>query len=198
MTISGMTRPILLILAASMAAPWVASPAVAAGPERKYMSVSKCGPDCHDKVETGDQQRKWAESAHAKAYQTLGTDKAKEVAKKAGVKTPPQKTEKCLKCHVTAFGVKPELIHKNFRIEDGVQCESCHGAGGEYYMKEIMEIPGESLKYGLIIPNEKTCAQCHNKDAPTWDPKVGFNAKEAFKKIDHRKPERLNEEWPRK
>ena len=158
--------------------------------KRKFMGVNKCGPKCHDTPEKGDQYNKWKATPHAKAYLTLATDKAKEIGKKLGVEDP-QKSEACLKCHVTALGEKKELLHKQFRIEDGVQCESCHGAGGDYYLKEVMEKHDESIKNGLLMPDEKTCAQCHNKDAPTWDPNKPFRFKEAFHKIDHRYPEKI-------
>lgn len=160
------------------------------GKERKFMGVNKCGPKCHDKGEKGDQYAKWQGSPHARAFATLASDKAKEIGKKLGV-DDPQKSDKCLKCHVTAFGVKPELLHAKFKTEDGVQCESCHGAGGDYYTKEVMQKHDESIRQGLVIPDEKTCQACHNAEAPTWDPAKPFRFKEAFRKIDHRYPEKI-------
>ena len=32
-----------------------------------------------------------------------------------------------MRCHVTAHGVDEKLIKRGFKIEDGVQCETCHG-----------------------------------------------------------------------
>ncbi len=151
------------------------------GGEHNYIGASKCK-TCHKKAKTGNQYKKWQESAHAKAYKTLGTDEAKAAAKKAGITGDPQKSEKCLKCHVTAFGVDAKLIDSTFNMEDGVQCESCHGAGKDYKSKKTMEDKAKAIAAGLIIPDEALCKKCHNEESPTYK---DFKYEEQLKTIAH-------------
>jgi len=164
--------------------------------DHAYVGVKKCK-SCHKKEAIGNQYGKWAKSKHAKAYDTLGSDKAKEYAKKAGI-ADPQKNGKCLKCHVTAYGAAAELVSKKFDSKDGVQCESCHGAGKDYRKKKIMKDLDLAKSKGLIIPEAKDCAVCHNDKSPAWDQKKfklagggtsGFDFEQAKKAIEHPIPE---------
>ena len=50
------------------------------GEEHAYIGASKCK-TCHKKPEVGEQFPLWEKSKHAQAYNTLATDKAKEIAK---------------------------------------------------------------------------------------------------------------------
>ena len=52
--------------------------------EAKYIGAEKCKM-CHMNKARGDQWGKWQTGPHAKAFETLGTEEAKAVAKKAGV-----------------------------------------------------------------------------------------------------------------
>jgi len=149
----------------------------------EYTGVKKCGM-CHNAAEKGAQLDRWKGSLHAKAYRTLATPRAKEVGQKLGV-TDPQKDGKCLKCHMTAFGVKKELLGFLFKIEDGVQCESCHGPGGDYGSKEIMQSRDEAIKNGMVRPNEGLCLTCHNPSSPTYKP---FDYKIRKGQIEHKNP----------
>src|SRR5690349_6142931 len=66
-----------------------------------YVGIKTCG-ICHKKEDSGNQIGNWEKSPHARAFQTLGTPAAKEIATKAGI-DDPQKSGKCLKCHSTAY-----------------------------------------------------------------------------------------------
>ncbi|MCF6239435.1 MAG: hypothetical protein L3J79_11620, partial [Candidatus Marinimicrobia bacterium] len=68
-----------------------------------------------------------------------------------------------------------------------VGCEMCHGAGGAYKKKKIMQgIYAGELKaevYGLvIITPEETCLKCHNDRSPSFK---SFNYKERVAEISH-------------
>ena len=158
-----------------------------AGPV-KYVGVKKCAM-CHKKPTVGEQYAIWKKTAHAKAWETLATPKAMKLAKKAGVEDP-QKDERCAKCHTTAWGEDPANLGTKFKVEDGVGCESCHGAGGKYAKKKIMKqiTSGEiePASVGLTIPDEKVCVKCHNEDSPVFE---GFDYEKAKKKIAHPIPE---------
>lgn len=148
-----------------------------------YVSLKNCKL-CHSDKKTGDQHGQWTKTKHAKAYETLGTAKAKELAAKAGVKDP-QKDIKCLKCHVT--GAETPELSKKIRERDGVQCESCHGAGEFYAKQEVFDAGREAaVAKGLVIPDEKLCVKCHNKESPTFPGKFDFE--EMWKKILHPNP----------
>lgn len=155
--------------------------------EFKYGGVATCKA-CHLTKKSGAQYKLWQEGPHAKAYETLLTDAAKEVAKKKGIDNP-EKADECLKCHVTAHGVDAALKGPKLTIEEGVSCESCHGPGSGYKSKKVMmEIWKDKAKaadYGLVIPTKEVCVTCHNEESPSYKP---FKFEEAVKKIAHPVP----------
>lgn len=151
-----------------------------------YIGVEACGM-CHKTEKQGKQLDIWKNSAHAKAYQTLLTKEADEIAKEKGYETPAAKTEACLKCHASGYDVDESLIGKKFKIEDGVQCETCHGPGSDYKDMKIMKSREESIKNGLIVYDdyEDLCVKCHNPESPTYKE---INFEEAWEKIKHPVP----------
>ena len=150
--------------------------------QHEYVGVKKCA-TCHKTEKQGSQFSKWKEALHAKAFQTLATDKAKAIGTKYGI-AEPQKSAKCLKCHVTAYE-EPKKLTEKLDPADGIQCETCHGPGKDYMKKSVMKDQKLSLKNGLILPDEKMCVKCHNKDSPTF---TSFNFEEMYKKITHPLP----------
>jgi len=151
-----------------------------ANAQAKFVGTKTCGM-CHKTQKQGQQLKIWTDSKHAQAYKTLLTPKADEIAKKKGGKKAVE-TPECLKCHV---GEKA-LIESAFK-EDGVQCETCHGAGSEYKSMAIMKNKEEAKKKGLIVHEEgaKFCVTCHNADSPNFK---GFKYAEMWKKIAHPTP----------
>ena len=148
-----------------------------------YAGVKACG-ICHKKEDSGNQYGVWEKSPHAKAFETLGTDKAKEFGKKAGVDNP-QTSGKCLKCHSTAYNFTEAVATEKIKPEDGVTCESCHGPGKKYMSKATMEDRAKAIAAGLVYPATESCKLCHNDQSPTWK---GFNEEEMVKKIAHPDP----------
>jgi cytochrome c peroxidase len=162
-----------------------------AGDDFTYIGSGKCK-ICHRKEADGAQYPKWESSAHAKAFETLGTPEAAEVAKKAGIEGSPQEAAACLKCHATAAGLSKEaLADTKLTMEEGVSCESCHGPGSAYWKKSTMQAvaDGETKPetVGLVIPNAETCTACHNEDSPTFK---GFDFDEYAAKIAHPIPDK--------
>jgi len=115
----------------------------------------------------------------------LQSDEANKIAKDKGFTTPAAETPECLKCHVTAYGVDASLLGTKYKKEDGVQCESCHGAGADYKTLSVMKDKEKAIANGLVIPTDlKTfCATCHNSQSPTY--KEGWDAVASFDKIKH-------------
>ena len=172
-----------------------------------YIGSHKCK-NCHKKEEEGAQYLKWQEEPHSKAYDTLLTDKAREVATAAGITTPPHETDQCLDCHTVGFGkggfeVKDKAFwnpaegdkdaKKQKKRMEGLKhvgCESCHGPGGKYKKKSVMKdifagkVKGED--YGLIKPDKELCVSCHNEKSPTYVP---FDYEKRKAEITHPYPD---------
>ena len=148
-----------------------------------YAGLKACG-ICHKKDETGNQLAKWQASPHAKAFETLGTDKAKEAGKKVGVDNP-QTSGKCLKCHSTAYNFTETVATDKIKVEEGVTCESCHGPGKKYMAKATMEDRAKAIESGLVHPATQSCKLCHNAESPSFK---GFDEKTYVEKIAHPDP----------
>lgn len=157
--------------------------------DHEFVGVKKCGM-CHKKDKDGAQLKIWEKSDHAKAYKTLQTKEADEIAKKMGYATKAVETDQCLKCHAPAHNVDAKLIGKGYDHSDGVQCESCHGAGDDYKSMKVMKDRAASVANGLIVYEneaamEKQCRTCHNEESPTYKP---FVFAEKYAKIKHNIP----------
>jgi hypothetical protein len=178
-------RGIGLVVALALAcASAVVADAASAG--RKFVGVKACRV-CHKAAKRGDQYTKWKKGPHSGAYDVLGTAKAKEVAAKAGVSGDPQKADECLECHVTGHGSPASAFGRKYRVEDGVGCESCHGAGSGYKKKSIMKVQKKAVAAGLVLPDEKLCKKCHNEKSPTFKP---FDYEERLKEVSHPLPKK--------
>jgi hypothetical protein len=151
--------------------------------QAKYIGTGKCK-ICHKLAKYGNQHDVWEKSAHAKAYATLACEKSLKIAKEMNIENP-QKSEQCLSCHVTAFEAADSLKEASYTMEEGVGCEQCHGPGSKYKTMAIMKDREKSIANGLILPDEKTCLECHNEKSPTYKP---FKYEEMFKKIEHPGP----------
>lgn len=168
--------------------------------KQKYVGAQTCK-NCHSAKVAGEQFKKWSEWQMSKTYETLATDKAKEMAKKQGI-DDPQKSEKCLKCHVTAFGVDEKQFDKKFDAKMGIQCEACHGPA-EKHVKNRLAAAGEEddatqhtkAQKEMPLPTKEVCVKCHNEESPAadespfWDKeKKEFLFEKAWKSIKHHNP----------
>lgn len=138
----------------------------AAGPH-KYVGVKKCAM-CHKSEAKGNQYGQWLSSAHAKAYEKLASPEALELAKKRGIEGNPQEAPQCVKCHVTGYSEDAGLFGEGFVKTDGVQCETCHGAGSDYLSLSVMKDHAKAVQGGLIIPTKELCIKCHNPESPNY------------------------------
>lgn len=150
--------------------------------QNKFIGSAKCKM-CHNAPDKGVQYTKWAGSKHSKAFETLASDKAKEIGKTQGI-AEPSKDAKCLKCHATAAGISTDLL-SGLTLAEGVSCESCHGAGSAYKNPAVMKNLADSKAKGLITPDEKVCVKCHNSDSPTFK---SFDFKTYYDKVSHKNP----------
>ncbi len=172
--ISGLLT-ILIVVSASLAA------------QNKYIGTKMCVM-CHKTEKQGKQLDIWQKSAHATAYKTLTTSKANEIAKAQGIAKPAAEAGECLSCHVPDHSAKN--VEKTFSLQDGVQCESCHGAGSAYKSIPVMKDRAKSIAAGMTefkdeAAIEAKCKTCHNEKSPTFK---GFKFEEYWGKIKHPVP----------
>lgn len=157
---------------------------------QNYIGVDKCK-TCHKKPDQGEQFSIWEKSQHAKAFETLKGEEAAKIAKEKGLTVAAYEAPECLKCHVTGHDAAADKKEDKFKVEDGVQCESCHGPGSEYKSKKVMQDRKAAIEKGMAAilvkdgTAEKQCITCHNSESPTYKE---FKFAEMWEKIKHPVP----------
>jgi len=182
-----------------------ADPASSVVKKNRYIGSAKCE-NCHKAEASGNQHGAWSKAGHSKAFATLQGDEAKKIAAKLEIKDA-SKSDKCLKCHVTGYGLDKKLFKKSFDPEQGVGCESCHGPG-EAHAKARFRAANESeeeeegfgdeeaeptyteLPEGEILPGTavENCVKCHDKESPTFKPFCFFHREQKIRHINPLKP----------
>lgn len=108
------------------------------------------------------------ESCHAsQADHWLGTEHA-GAFEKLVAKNQDYNPE-CIPCHTSGFGYTGGFIMPGLTAEmEGVQCEMCHGAGGEH-------LEDQSLPYGGV--SQDTCLPCHTEErSPQFDYESAYSS----------------------
>ena len=182
-------RPITLITVAAAALALAGTfstlvPAQADPAEEATYVGSKTCKKCHFK-----QHRAWRKntlkSKSLDALRPTSADDSERTARKKAAGLDPEKDystdEKCLACHTTGYGKNggyPKDVAANAELAEKlgeVGCEACHGPGSKYvqFKKDEAEKDAEATftfeqmaPMGLIKPDEKVCAGCHNDDNP--------------------------------
>ncbi len=150
----------LAIAAAGVSLAWVGGSA-ASDRRPVYVGVKVCAA-CHADQVAGHQFGLWRVSKHADAYATLWSPESRKIAALSGITGEPRKSPICLGCHATAATAEGWEREDTFVIQDGVQCEGCHGPGSEYATSEVMLDRDRAVAAGLIVSDEGTCTMCHN------------------------------------
>jgi hypothetical protein len=175
----------LLFAVGAQAQAAASAPAKEKAAAHKFVGSDPACKMCHSSEAKGNQYGVWLKSMHAKAFETLAGEKALAIAKEKKLAKAPQEEAACLKCHVTGAGVAADMCMPTFKKEQGVGCESCHGAGSDYKNMAIMKDKAKAIEAGLVMPDEKTCTGCHNQESPTFK---AFVFKEMVAKIAHPYP----------
>jgi YVTN family beta-propeller protein len=142
-------------------ATWVWVRAAEEKREPVYIGARVCAQCHHDKA-GGDQYSRWLMSPHSRAFAVLAKPEAKEIAKLSGIPVEPQESPMCLGCHATGADAEPWEKDPTFHVEDGVQCEKCHGPGSEYSDAKVMMDRQAAMMAGLKMPSKADCMTCHN------------------------------------
>lgn len=151
------------------------SPTLTAG---KYVGVGKC------RVCQLQQAKSWEGTRMAKAFDLLKPGMQAEQKKAHGLDPQKDYTHDpgCLLCHTTGYGQPGGFVSIEATPHlAGVQCEMCHGAGEGYLKPDLMSLQNKEYKRanlmaaGLVVPNAKTCAFCHNEKSPFVKKGAPFN-----------------------
>lgn len=67
--------------------------------------------------------------------------------------------QKCKMCHRIQFESWSASPHATKSID----CESCHGNGGDYWQASVMRDRAKATAAGLVIPELASCKRCHPK-----------------------------------
>jgi YVTN family beta-propeller protein len=125
-----------------------------------YVGAKVCA-TCHRGNGMGYQQCCWLLSKHARAYASLAQPEAIQIARLSGIPQAPQESAMCLGCHATGAQAEDWEKDDTFHLEDGVQCEKCHGPGSEYMDEDVMLDPQAARSAGLKMPAKEDCLACH-------------------------------------
>jgi hypothetical protein len=150
-------------------------------PHPEYVGSQRCG-ECHGSGADGGSYVVWLRSRHGSAYWRLSTDWASVLASQRphfSDLEDPSEDDRCLNCHTTGALDEKALFAREFRMEEGVGCEVCHGPGSAYANSETMANREAFLAAGGRIPTEETCRGCHrNPDAfsfDSWWPRIAHD-----------------------
>ena len=124
-------------------------------PEGKTVGSAVCA-SCHASVHPNN--------PHSNAMATLPRKKRQDVT--------------CLQCHATPQQVQSTMPQSktlsDFRVKEGVGCESCHGAGEQHAANPTKEnIVGLGASCPVCVI-ESLCTSCHT---PKWDPNWNLEQK---------------------
>jgi len=116
---------------------------ISAAAQAQYIGSGRCRA-CHL-----PEAKSWEQTKMARVFEVLKPGVAAEAKKSK--KLDPNKDythdAACLGCHTTGYG-KPggfESIEKTPNLA-GVQCEACHGAGGNYTKPNVMSFQNKEFK----------------------------------------------------
>ncbi len=154
--------------------------------DRIYVGEKVCR-QCHHLSGERNQFTPWRLSAHAKGWAALSMPESRRIAELSGVAVDPFKSPICLGCHTTASDVEDWERDAIFHLQDGVQCELCHGPGSEYMDPAIMQDPEAARNAGLRMPEKADCMVCHKEKGShmaVLDVKK-FDYEEALQRIGH-------------
>jgi YVTN family beta-propeller protein len=180
--------PVLLALAGTAAWIWVR--AAEENREPVYVGVRVCA-QCHHDQAGGDQFSRWLMSRHSQAFAMLAKPEARGIARLSGIPVEPQESPLCLGCHATGADAEPWEKDPTFYVQEGVQCEKCHGPGSEYSDAQVMMDRQAAMMAGLRMPTKADCMSCHNVKGShvAVHSKPKLNMDEAWQTVAHPTPE---------
>ena len=169
-----MKRTILMLLIAAMASAQQRSNQATEQP-RSYIGVASCANSgCHGSTQPLQSTRvlqneyyTWLNSdRHARAYNILFNDRSARIARNMHLRRKAYQEAICLDCHST--NVPSARVAGHIDLEDGVQCEACHGPAGGWRNEHTDAgwTHEQSVARGMIDLRDlriraHTCDRCH-------------------------------------
>ncbi len=152
-------------------------------PSASYVGADVCR-SCHV-----DAWNVWLGTGHARSWVFLRTAAADSIAARiaGGPVREPAQSRRCLTCHGTAADVAPVVRTTGLALQDGVQCEACHGPGSMHVQHGLI-LGGDKLEASRMkIPDEQGCRVCHKADRPSheWMGRPAFDFARAQARIAH-------------
>lgn len=140
-----------------------------------YLGSTSCASSgCHGSTQPLDATKilqneyyTWLNSdRHAQAYNVLFDARSARIAKNMRLKKRAYEEKICLDCHTT--NIPAQQIAGTIDLEDGVQCEVCHGPAGGWRAEHTEEgwTHEQSVARGMIDLRDlavraHTCHRCH-------------------------------------
>lgn len=141
----------------------------------KYLGVGSCASsNCHGGTSPRQSSNvlqneyvTWTKhDMHSKAWTALTTEEARKIGAHLDIKAP-EKEPWCLGCHAT-YSETASQYGPEFKVEDGVSCESCHGAAERYLSEHASSKSSHenNVKLGMrdLVPLDTRanfCLTCH-------------------------------------
>ena len=150
-------------------------------PPYKYVGNMVCA-GCHM-----GQYKAWLGTKHARTWVMLQREVAKKIGREMGIRaSSPQYSGVCLECHGTAANHAEDFRADGFHVEEGVQCERCHGPGGYHASADIMRDKDRAKSLGLRKATKEDCLVCH-KAKPSHGVlgRPSFDFDKSWSKIKH-------------
>lgn len=156
----------------------ISAPVNCLAENNKFMGVGSCSSsNCHGSVTASGSSKilknefyTWYKfDKHSKSFNVLSSPESKKIAYHLGI-TNPQTDPTCLNCHAT--NAPQHLQGERFRLNDGVGCESCHGASEGWLASHTeksathqMNIDKGMTDLSDPIKRASMCGSCHFGDA---------------------------------
>ena len=109
---------------------------------------------------------------HTKAYPVLITARSARIAEGLGI-TQAQTSASCTVCHSPLQSVAQSRLARTVHPDEGVSCESCHGAAGSWLRGHTRPDWSYAMRVGAGMRDLKslyvranTCVACHQNLAP--------------------------------
>jgi predicted CXXCH cytochrome family protein len=168
-----------LVLAVGCGSAWQARGETLA-PSSSPLAGSITGPGtcatsgCHGGASAiGRQYVIWSQrDVHSRAFATLTSARANRMGEALNI-AHPAASATCTACHAPLQTVAPELLAAHARIEDGVTCASCHGAGEAWLRSHTRHdfthedrVAAGMRELRNLYGRANTCVACHQNIDP--------------------------------
>jgi hypothetical protein len=109
---------------------------------------------------------------HTKAYAVLLNSRSERIAESLGI-SAAHTSARCTVCHSPFQSVSPDRLAATARPDEGVSCESCHGAAGSWLRGHTRKDWTYSTRVGAGMRDLRSvyiratgCVACHQNLAP--------------------------------